>query len=416
MDDSAEKITIHAISQSLDLNISSGYSFLTRDAKLFIKNIVALANRINKAKHKNKLTVNDINESLRSKNMEPLYGYSKNEISDFIPIGNDQNYEIFARKEKMINLSQMERPKLAKYPFDTSFDFHWLAINGIQPCISNNQTDDSTNTVTPDEIHWPFKLTNLKEVPGRQTDPKVLVPEELQKLFYSTFIKIRNSENIDDVLEELSTNGSLHQLLPYYIRILLDAVAVNIRHPINVTRFLCVTNALLRNESLNFDNILHHILSIVLAPLTNDVLADGSLDIQYRIRDEAATLLGSVVRQFSSRFSSLTGIITEKLTNLFFDYKKSLIARYGAVSGLFEISTDFVRDTILPKLESIMDDLQPKLESTNENEKFQAVRLKSFLYQACHLICMKEKENNHEMEEEVVELISLYFGGSIFDS
>ena len=327
MNERIEYLTIDAIAQSLNLQIKTGVSYLALETIVYLKNIISLSNRFQKAKHSKKLSAEDLNESLRSKKLEPLYGYMKKKANyEYTLIGKSYNgADIYLQKQKMIKISEMGIPELDEYPFDTTFNFHWLAINGLQPCISANKTEDSTLYVTPDEIHWPPKITNqANEELGRQVDHKVIVPVELRKTFLSTFIKIMENENIDDVLEELSTNGSLPRLLPYYVRLLSDLLAVNLRHPDYVTRILCITNALLRNESLNFDTILHKILSIVLAPLEYETSSSSEdcntsfFDSQYKVRDDAAQLLAFIVHRFQFRFPSLTGILAERLTNVFF--------------------------------------------------------------------------------------------------
>lgn len=431
MNERIEYFTIDTIAQSLNLQIKTGVSYLAMETIVHIKNIISLANRFQKAKHSKKLTAADLNESLRSKKLEPLYGYMKKVNFDYAYVGNSSDgKDIYLPKQKMIKISEMGIPELGEYPFDTSFNFHWLAINGLQPCISENKAEDSTLYVAPDEIHWPPQITNkLNEALGHQVDPKVIVPVELRKTFLSTFIKIMENENIDDVIEELSTNGSLPRLLPYYVRLLSDLLAVNLRHPEYVSRVLCITNALLRNESLNFDSILHKILSIVLAPLeyeTSTPSEDGNsalFDLQYKVRDDAASLLTLIVHRFQFRFPSLTGILAERLTNIFFkeEFRRPfLLAKYGALAGLLAIGPDYVRDTVLPKLKFVVEQLNERLKSDNGKhsnaiERSEVIRLKAFLMRSCQVIWMKCLKTNYKLDKEIVDNIVFYFGSSIFE-
>ncbi|KAK8898621.1 hypothetical protein M9Y10_000913 [Tritrichomonas musculus] len=433
MSERIEYVTIDLIAQSLNLQIKTGVPFLALETKVYLKNIISLANRFTKAKHSKKLTTENVNESLKSKGLEPLYGYLNRKTNiEYTLVGRSfDNTDIYIQKQKMIKISDMTIPQLEEYPLDSSFSFHWLAINGLQPCISANETEDSTLFVTPDEIHWPPKITNqTKEELGRQTDPQVFVPSELRKLFLTSLVKIRENENIDDVIEELSTNGSLHRLLPYYIRLLSDLMAVNLRHPSYVARVLCITNALLLNESLSFDSVLHKILAIVLAPLLDEAAASSEdynttfFDAQYRVLDDAASLLSLIVNRFQFRFPSLIGILAEKLTNVFFEkeFKRPfLIAKYGSLAGLLAIGPDIVRDTILPKLKFIIEKLEKRLKTEdngshiNRIERSEMIRLKSYLMHSCRVVWMKCQKTKYKLDDEIINNMMTYFGSSIFD-
>ena len=433
MNETIEFVTINIIAQSLNLQIKSGISYLSLETNIYLKNVISLANRFQKAKHNKKLSIEDINESLQSKGLEPLYGYkNKKSFFEYELVGESfDGNDIYIQKQKEIKIAEMGIPKLEEYPFDTTFDFHWLAINGLQPCISANKTEDSTLYVTPDEIHWPPEIMNqTNEELGHQIDPKVIVPVELRKLFYTTFIKIMENENIDDIIEELSTNGSLHRLLPYYVRLLSDLLAVNFHHPDHVTRILCITNALLQNESLNFDSILHKMLAIILAPLEHETTTSYEdsnttfFDSQYKVRDDAASLLALIVHRFQFRFPSLTGILAERLTNVFFkeEFKRPfLLAKYGALAGLLAIGPDYVRDTILPKLQFVIEQLESRLTTdingnqSNRIERSEIIRLKAFLLRSCRVIWMKCLKTDYELDQEIIDNIVTYFGPSVFD-
>ena len=424
MNENAETITINAIAQSMNLNINSGQSLLARNSIFYLKNILSLAIRILKSKNKKKLTHNEINESLKAKNMQPLYGYNNRLFKtekecEYVPI--DDKKEVLVPIDHMITLKSLDEiekslfgvdNELVGYPIETIFKFHWLAVQGNQVYVSNTRENDSSVNVAPEEIHWPTYLTNQKETSGRQINPAAIMPDELQRVFISTIECIMQNNDIDDILEELSNSGSLSQLLPFYIRFLIDSIKINIRNPHHMLTFLSITKALLKNDGLTFDNYLHYVLSIIITSLTSEFIGEDQLDLHFQVRNEAAQLLAFVMKKFSSSFISLTENVVNHLVNVFLDFKKPLMTRYGSIIGLLKIDFNYVYIFLFPELKNIMKNLNIYFNSKNEIERIQSRHIKDALSSAWKQKLKFEKESNN-LNIELYNLAHLYLDDSI---
>ena len=115
--------------------------------------------------------------------------------------------------------------------------------------------------------------------------------------------------------------------------------------------------------------------------------------------------------------------MAERLTNIFFkeEFRRPfLLAKYGALAGLLAIGPDYVRDTVLPKLKFVVEQLNERLKSDNGKhsnaiERSEVIRLKAFLMRSCQVIWMKCLKTNYKLDKEIVDNIVFYFGSSIFE-
>lgn len=137
----SDKVTVLVIAQELGIKglTENGLIGVAKDAETYVTGFLELAERIRKHKFRKTLTVDDINESLISRDVEPLVGYHSNRNNVYKEIGKYDGTEILTTEDKQIPLDNFNYETLTKYPEDTNFEFHWLAKDGIQPKIEQNQ-------------------------------------------------------------------------------------------------------------------------------------------------------------------------------------------------------------------------------------------------------------------------------------
>lgn len=113
---------------------------LAKDGESHLNLILEYANRIRKHKFHRKLRAIHINESLENKKMEPIHGYDcESNSPELIEAGKVDGSETYVYKEHYIDFKNISREPLVKYPIEISYTFHWLAVDGIQPKIEENQ-------------------------------------------------------------------------------------------------------------------------------------------------------------------------------------------------------------------------------------------------------------------------------------
>jgi transcription initiation factor TFIID subunit 6 len=367
--------TIFAIGQALGIRLPPRLSLacLVRDSDVFLRQVVQCAERFRRHKFQDALKIAHVNEALHSTNQRPLYGYHHEFYPIYKPI---PRAGILAADDRMLDLSTISRRPEFGYPDDESFEFHWLAIDGIQPLIHENLAQqNSDHIVSPDEIHWSVESSI---VPGRRSAETSMISEAQQELFLSFFNRLKHDENIEDLLEELVNDGSLQALLPYFVRYLVDSISVNIRNPRFLLRYLAVADSLVRNPSLDLSSTFHFFISIGTTCLLN-YLSNGQMEIECSLKEQSVIFLQRLMEKVTS--DVIYKKVMEILTDAVFDSKTNICTKYGGVLGLFGIIGGVGREIVSSEVSGLMRLANDILRNGNVREKWYAEQLCELLRQ-----------------------------------
>lgn len=86
------------------------------------------------------MTCEDVNNALRLRNLEVLYGYSPKTPQSFTRVAR----ELFYIEDRELEFNEIINAPLPKCPRDTTLSSHWLAIEGVQPAIPQNPPIDGS--------------------------------------------------------------------------------------------------------------------------------------------------------------------------------------------------------------------------------------------------------------------------------
>lgn len=369
------------IADSLGFTFGRGIDFRSHVLSVLtpIREIVNMARnlRSHRLGHSGILRAADINEALFASNLEILLGYSDGQDIEYVEITEPGAYsQILAPRDEQVNLRRIFSANLGDRPTETSVEFHWLAIDGIQPAIPENVAPIQTEIVTPEEMNWKGDRTHSWR------DSNAVIAEDLKQIFANTLTKIKHEKDISDVLEELRTSGVLQVLLPFFIRYLTDAMAMNMKKPKNVLRLLEVANALFGNESLELGENVHHFLSIVMSPMLYDGFCDDEVDLQYSVREECAAFLGLIVDKFKGKYPSMMEKVTQKLGNVLFSNEAGMCAQYGAVYGIMSLGENVASNIIIQNLAKLLEMAGERMKTEDRRVIVQGMRLRAALMNA----------------------------------
>uniref|UniRef100_A0A383WAR0 TATA box binding protein associated factor (TAF) histone-like fold domain-containing protein n=1 Tax=Tetradesmus obliquus TaxID=3088 RepID=A0A383WAR0_TETOB len=130
--------TIKAIAQSVDIPKLSDEAAqtLAPDVEYRLREVVQEALKFAKHAKRTKLTSEDINDALRLRNVEPLYGFGSRDPAKFLRVATHP--ELMYVRDPELSYHELIEAPLPKLPREAGVAVHWLAVNGVQPDLPEN--------------------------------------------------------------------------------------------------------------------------------------------------------------------------------------------------------------------------------------------------------------------------------------
>lgn len=128
---SIESMKVIAESIGVGALPDEGAKELAEDISFKLKQIVQDAAKFMHHSKRIKLSLNDIDHSLKVRNIEPQYGFISN---DFIPFrfASGGGRELHFVEEKEIDLNEIIQGAPPKTPLEITLRAHWLCVDGVQ--------------------------------------------------------------------------------------------------------------------------------------------------------------------------------------------------------------------------------------------------------------------------------------------
>uniref|UniRef100_H2YNM5 Transcription initiation factor TFIID subunit 6 n=1 Tax=Ciona savignyi TaxID=51511 RepID=H2YNM5_CIOSA len=399
--------------------------YLSEETSFRVKEIVQEAMKYCSHRKSNKLKCQDIDNSFKAKNLEPLYGFISEE---FIPFrfASGGGRELHFIEDKELDLNEIINGSLPKIPHDVAMKAHWLAIEGVQPSVPENPVPETHFSI---EV---LKKGDLKE--GRKGVPpmkschkpensslvalKSRFTHELsveQQLYYKeiTEAAVGSSEaRRAEALQSLATDPGLSQMLPRFSTFVSEGVRVNVvQNNLALLIYLMrMVKALMDNPTLNLEKYLHEMIPAVMTCIVSRQLCTRpDVDNHWALRDYAARLMAQICRSFSTSTNLIQSRITGTFCKCLHDDKSSLAARYGSVAGLAELGTDVVQNLALPRLQVEGGRIKNILESPllNPIDRTAAEHLRGLLVKHCGPVIKTIRQPPDHPEEYLKDYGSL---------
>uniref|UniRef100_F6HET9 TATA box binding protein associated factor (TAF) histone-like fold domain-containing protein n=1 Tax=Vitis vinifera TaxID=29760 RepID=F6HET9_VITVI len=356
------KETIEVIAQSIGIsNFSPDVApALATDVEYRVREIMQEAIKCMRHSKRTILTVNDVDSALKLRNVEPLYGFTSGGPRQFKRAAGHK--DLFYVDDKDVEFKDLIEAPLPKTPLDTGVITHWLAIEGVQPAISENAPIEAL-AVPSDN-----KKSEYKE-DGLPVDTKLPVKHVLSRELQLYFDKIKEltlsrSDSIlfKEALVSLATDSGIHPLVPYFTYFIADEVTRNLNDFSILFALMRVARSLLQNQQIHIEPYLHQLMPSIITCLVAKRLGSRFSDNHWELRSFTANLVASVCKRYGHVYHNLQPRVTRTLLHAFLDPTKALPQHYGAIQGLAAFGPSVVRLLILPNLEPYLRLLEPEMQ------------------------------------------------------
>ncbi|KAG0214040.1 hypothetical protein BGX28_002906 [Mortierella sp. GBA30] len=363
---------------------------LAQDVEYRIHEIVQEAMKFMRHGKRTKLTVDDINNALRVRNVEPLYGFSTADPTRFrrTTTGTPATgtNELFFVEDEELDFESILSAPLPKVPLDVTYTAHWLAIEGVQPAIPQNPTPTDAKT---DLLHKRIKLDAATQPvvpgikPGSSTtlqssisntnnntpnaEIKPLVKHVLSKELQMYYERLTTAVlSPDEVLRatgisSLQNDPGLHQLLPYFVQLVAEKVTQNLRNLSVLESMMAMVRALLDNRNLFVEPYLHQLMPAILTCVVGKRLGETPQEDHWSLRSTATDILLLICHKYGTSYHTLQPRITRTLLRAFLDPEKALTTHYGAILGLSRMGPEVFKTLVLPNLKTYSNVIEPEL-------------------------------------------------------
>lgn len=144
-------------------------------------------------------------------------------------------------------------------------------------------------------------------------------------------VLLRNS-----AFESVRSDPGLHQLVPYFLQFVAEKVTHSLGSLFVLQQMMKLTQAIIENKSLFTDPYALSLTPPIVTCIVGRNLGGetASPKDQYRLRDLAVSLLGQIIRRYSSSSRQLQAKLTRTFLKNFLDPAKPLDVHYGAMCGL----------------------------------------------------------------------------------
>lgn len=398
--------TVRVIVQSTqkgDVLTDGGAALLATDAEYRLREIIQDAMKFMKHSKRRRLLPDDINAALRLRNVAQTYGFGR-AAPDSAPLVQASNQpspkrqktdslgwraadgldNVFFTADKPMSFKNILEKPLPPRPLDVTIAPHWLAVNGVQPAVPQNPPPvaESTEVKKEDVIaNGTSTPTNGATVANGHGRDHVL-SKELQLYFDTLTEELAgdDAKRIDALLDSVSQEPGLLQLLPYFVLHVTSTVrgavdkapknGTNTTPPTDTLRNLLSSMRLVRamhsNPNFRMESYLHKLFPVICTCVVGKRLYQKPRENHWALRDFSSRLLRDICDKYREKYNNLQTRLSKTFLSAFADPKKSLTTHYGAIVGLGTLGKYVVDATVMPlfgsyvtRLIKLLDD--PKL-------------------------------------------------------
>ena len=339
-----------------------------------------------------RLTTDDVNQALRSRNMAPVLGYGTSK-ADF-KFRKAPDSDVHFIPDENVSLRKVVAEKLPTAPVEMSFSTHWLAIEGRQPLVPQNPSA----TVIERPADGAAEAADAEAAAaGTRTGPPVeiapLVRHVLSREQQLLLTKLTAGVIGEDAaLREAALGGvaqdpGLHQLVPYFVEFVQERIRENLKSVVILQRIIGFVAHLLKNPDIFLEPYLHQIMPSILTCVVAKRLHTHASDNHWAVREAAACVVATICSRYSSEYQKLQTRVTRTMVDAMMDPSRPLTTHYGAIACIAALGVHAIDTLIIDNVKAFMAIVDKKSAGARGATEEAARRVRNRLLQAVGEFC-----------------------------
>ncbi|KAI3653385.1 hypothetical protein MP228_001332 [Amoeboaphelidium protococcarum] len=339
-------------------------SALSQDVEFRLRDIIQEAQKFRRHAKRTMLTSDDINNALKLRNCQRLYGYVDGESKPFKSVETSSLGEIYYVDDDEIDLEDVLNAPLPPLNPETVLTGHWLMVEGVQPAIPQNiaPIENSIDNISRQLKQDGKYLMNEKKVEFKPLVRHVL-SRELQIYFEKLVEALQSSDQRlnSAALQSIRQDNGIQQLLPYFVQYVTEQIAKNLKNLPRLTLMGNVIAGILTNSHFFVEPYLHQLMPPILSLLISKRICEDPQENHWVLRDYAASLMAMICSKYSNSYQSLQPRVTRTLLRAFIDPIKSATTHYGAIIGLKLLGSEVIKTLVMPNVVAFMSRLNQRI-------------------------------------------------------
>ncbi|KAI5135443.1 transcription initiation factor TFIID subunit 6 [Nematocida ausubeli] len=367
---SIETLKAYAQSKGIPEIEDEDLKILAQDLEYRLKELAQESSKFMIASKRSKLSIEDVNYALLSKEIDPLLGYNTSNSLMFKSIPGSNLYYV---PDEELDLESILTSPLPKIPQKPVISKHWLAIEGVQPQIPQNPLPMERMP----EIKKEDTLAAMKEDIEIRNHMKHLLSKELQ-LYYEKIVQfIKEKETVSIASECLKNESGIQQLIPYFVHFFNEEILKNLRNGEYLVDIITVYESLIMNKMIFIEPYMHQMLPSLLTCVVGKSIGLDSRDGAraedgagstanedapgLSARRRASATIKHIYDTYSLSYTTLAPRVLNTLLKTWADGAKTPESHYGAIYCLCNLGEKVVNGVVVQFKDEY-------LEKTDENK------------------------------------------------
>ncbi|KAI5180631.1 transcription initiation factor TFIID subunit 6 [Nematocida sp. AWRm80] len=346
---STETLKAYAQSKGLPELEEEELKILAQDIEYRLKELAQEASKFMLASKRSKLTIEDVNYALLSKEVDPPLGYDANNSLIFKVVPGSSIYYV---PDEEIDLESVLNSPLPKIPHKPVVSKHWLAIEGAQPQIPQNPLPMEKMPETKKDD----SLAAMKEDIEIRNHMKHLLSKELQMYYEKIVQMVKERENTSVAAECLQKESGIQQLIPYFVHFFNEEILKNLRNGEYLIDIITVYESLIKNKMIFIEPYMHQMLPTLLTCVVGRSIGientkeskeeeEDSPGLQCRRR--ATETIKYIYDTYSLSYTTLAPRVLNTLLKTWADFTKTPGAHYGAIYCLCNLDPKVINGVVV---------------------------------------------------------------------